>query len=466
MQARSHRPVSNRPVSNRPARNRARLQRLAVFVALGFLVPCGSARAHFLFIRIGEPAEAGRTVEVFFSEKAEAGDPRFIAKVAGAALTLQSAPGKFRPLAVSQGADRLRASLPSGSPVSVTGFLEYGVLKREVPFLLRYYPKAIAGDAASLAALRPRSGAALEIDASIRGDHVTLVLLRDGKPVPGTVFTTVDDDLVNEEVKADASGKAVWKPPTPGFYCIYTKSVLKTPGEWKGTAYSEIREFATIAFRWPLSRTDADPKAVALFQRALAARATWDQFPGFSAEIFGSVDGRVFSGKATVAASGDVSLELDDTVVKSWVEDQLHSIVNHRLPPPKSEGGSPILRFADHDLTHPLGRLLIFDGGQFASSYRVLDDRITVVNRNMGGRNMTITVLDDIRNAEGKQLPQSYTVQYWKAEDGNLDRTESISNRWTRVGRYDLPASVTVRTAAKGGLTVRSLQLAKHQLAK
>jgi Protein of unknown function (DUF3386) len=441
-------------------------RQLAALVLVGLCAPCAAARAHFLFIRIGEPAEAGRTVEVFFSEKAEAGDPRFIAKVAGAELTLQTAPGKFQPLSVRPGADRLRASLPAAGPVSVTGFLEYGVLKREVPFLLRYYPKAVAGDSASLAAFRPRSGSALEIDAQFQADHVTLVLHRDGKPVPGTQFTTVDDDLVNEEVKADSSGKAVWKPPAPGFYCIYAKSVLKTPGQWKGTEYSEIREFATIAFRWPLSRTGADPEAVAMFERALAARATWEQFPGFSAEVSGSVDGRTFSGNVTVAATGDATLKLDDNVNKSWVEEQLHSIVSHRLPPPKSDGGPPILRFADRDESHPLGRLLIFDGGQFASSYRVLDDRITVVNRNFGGRNMTITVLDDTRNAEGKQLPQSYTVQYWNAANGELDRTESISNRWTRVGRYDLPMSVTVRTASKAGLTVRAIQLAKHKLGK
>ncbi len=441
-------------------------RKLALLLLAGILWPCTAARAHFLFIRINEPAEAGRTVEVFFSEKADAGDPRFISKVAGTTLSVQSAPGKFQPLAVRQAADRLRASLPSSGPVSVTGFLEYGVLKREIPFLLRYYPKAVAGDAAALAPLRPRPQAALEIDATFDGNHVTLALLRAGKPVPGVTFTTVDDDLVNEEVKADASGKAVWKPPSPGFYCIYAKSVSKTPGQWKGMPYSEIREFATIAFRWPLARTDADPEAVKLFEKALAARATWEQFPGFSAELSGSVDGRIFTGKATVAGAGDVTLELDDPVVRPWVEEQLQSLVNHRLPPPKHEGAPPVLRFADHDTSHPLGRLLVFDGGQFASSYRVLDDRITVVNRNLGGRNMTITVLDDALNAEGKQLPQSYTVQYWKADNGELDRTESISNRWTRVGRYDLPASVTVRTASKTGLTVRSLQLAKHKLAK
>jgi len=440
-------------------------QRFMAFALIWLLAPCVSARAHFLFIRIGEPAEAGRTVEVYFSEKAEAGDPRFIKKVAGAALTLQTAPGKFQSLTVRQGADRLRAYLPAAGPVSVTGFLEYGVLKRETSFLLRYYPKALSGDAVSLRALRPRPEAPLEIDATFEGDHVALTLLRDGKPVPAAQFTTVDDDLVNEELKADSTGKATWKPSSPGFYCIYTKSVLKSPGEWKGTPYSEIREFATLAFRWPLARTDADPDAVKSFQKALAARATWEQFPGFSADISGSVDGRAFSGKATVAASGDVSLELDENVVKPWVEEQLHSIVNHRLQVPK-EGGPPVLRFGDRDTSHPLGRLLIFDGGQFASSYRVLDDRITVVNRHLGSQNMTITVLDDLRNAEGKQLPQSYTVQYWKADDGVLERTESVSNRWTRVGRYDLPSSVTVTTASKAGLSVRSIQFAKHQLGK
>src|ERR1700733_1711229 len=132
-------------------------RKLAVLLLAGILWPCTAARAHFLFIRINEPAEAGRTVEVFFSEKADAGDPRFISKVAGTTLSVQSAPGKFQPLPVRQAADRLRASLPSSGPVSVTGFLEYGVLKREIPFLLRYYPKAVAGDAAALAPLRPRA---------------------------------------------------------------------------------------------------------------------------------------------------------------------------------------------------------------------------------------------------------------------------------------------------------------------
>jgi hypothetical protein len=421
------------------------------------------AAAHFLFIRIGTSAEAGRTIEVFFSERAEAGDPRFIAKVAATTLTLQAAPGKFEPLTVRKGADRLRAYLPARGPVSVTGYLEYGVLKREVPFLLRYYPKAIAGDPQELTAFRPSSRAALEIDAAVTGDKVRFTLLRDGKPVPKTLFTTVDDDLVNEELVAAASGNATWKPPSPGHYCVYAKSVLKTPGEKNGVAYSEIREFATIAFHWPLQRTDADPEAVALFRKALASRATWEKFPGFTADLTGNVDGRGFDGKATVVADGDVSLDVEEAVVKPWVEEQLRSIVMHRLAPTKSDA-PPILRFADRDTANPLGRLLIFQGGEFASSYRVKDDRITVVNRCFDGRNMTIHVLDDTRNAEGKQLPRAYTVQYWNVKDGTLDHSESFVNEWTRVGPYDLPASVTLAGASSAGLSVRQLRLKNHRL--
>src|SRR5262245_46050364 len=72
-----------------------------------------SARAHFLFARILPPAEGGRAVEVYFSELAEAGDARFIDKVAGTKLWLQQTPGQWEPLQVRKTSDRLRAHLPA-----------------------------------------------------------------------------------------------------------------------------------------------------------------------------------------------------------------------------------------------------------------------------------------------------------------------------------------------------------------
>jgi hypothetical protein len=166
----------------------------------------------------------------------------------------------------------------------------------------------------------------------------------------------------------------------------------------------------------------------------------------------------------TVDSGGSVELELSDDGLFEWVEDQLGSLTMHRMP---SEDGDskPVLQFADNAEDHALGRLLTFVGGHFASSYRVKDGQITVVNRNFGDQNMTITVLDNKQNDDGKFLPHSYVVQYWNAETGELLRTQTFQNRWQRLGQFDLPTSLTMTEAGPAGLSVRNVTLAKHKLA-
>jgi hypothetical protein len=82
----------------------------------------------------------------------------------------------------------------------------------------------------------------------------------------------------------------------------------------------------------------------------------------------------------------------------------------------------------------------------------------------MGEQNMTITVLENEKNAEGRYLPRTFTVQYWNATDGKLESTEAIQDGWQRVGQWDLPASHAVTTASSKGLTVRSFKLTGHKL--
>ena len=84
---------------------RGRLTRSVIATVATTLVVLGlaiEARAHFLFIRIGAPAEAGRSAEVFFSEQAEAGDPKFVAKIAHTMLWIQTRPGEFRELPINR----------------------------------------------------------------------------------------------------------------------------------------------------------------------------------------------------------------------------------------------------------------------------------------------------------------------------------------------------------------------------
>jgi hypothetical protein len=433
------------------------------------------ARAHFLFIRIDPMAEGGRWAEVYFSDQAEAGDPKFVEKIASTQLWAQStaAPGQFQPLSVHKVADRLRAALPSAGSVVVIGACEYGVLARpkQTPFLLRYYPKAVAGRPDELNRMPPRSESPLEIQATIEAAAIRLVALQQGQPIPRAVFHAVDAGLTESEIKAGDDGHASWSPPRPGRYAVYTQVTTKQTGSAGGKAYEEVREFATLAFAWPLVRpvSEADPEAVALFEEALAARASWgDDFPGFAAHLSGTVDARPFTGNLTVHDDGTVQVESDDPVARPWLQDQLASLVMHRLAGDRGSSGPdaarPVLRFADDEDDHPLGRLLTFVGGHFASSYRVKDRQISVVNRHMGKRNMTITVLDNDKNPEGRFLPRSYLVQYWGDGDGTLDRVESIQERWQRFRSWDLPTLHTVTAASGAGFSVKSVTLSEHRL--
>jgi len=421
-----------------------------------------SADAHFLFVQVGPHAEAGRSVEVFFSERATAGDPQFVAKIAHTELWLQDEPGRFAPLTVNLGADRLRAYLPSSKSVSVTGRCEYGVLKRDKSFLLRYYPKAVSGNPAEIERLERHREIPLEIMPVFGRDSITLTVLRDGKPLSNAVLTTIDSDLSNEEFTTDAAGRATWKVAAPGQYAVYVKHVVPQSGTRNDQPYAEIREFATLAFDWPLDNSRVDAEAVTLFERAIAARATWNNFPGFTARVSVFLDGRRSEGALTVKPDGEVSFDatpkLEDERSRDWLSDQLHSMVIHRVPA-SGIAAKPVLSFADTEADHPLGRLLTFHGGRFASTYRIRDNEITVVNRSLGGENMSLQMLNSERNADQKILPLAYQVTYRDASTGAIARIETYRHRWQRIGPYDLPESLTQTVSFAAGLETRWLLL-------
>ncbi len=444
------------------------MRRIFGLAMLAVLLGPAWAQAHFLFLRIGPAAEGGRAAEVYFSEYASAGDPRYIDKVATAQFAIQTTPGQFQPLPMQKLTARLRGRVSVAGPLMVAGQLDYGVLDRpgEKPFLIRHFSKAVTGKAAEVVAFTPR-GTRLEVLGTPTPDGMTLTALLDGKPMPGAKFTTVAPDLTGEELIGDSDGKVVFKPESRGVHCVYIGHVEPSSGEHAGKRYDEIREFATLSFAWPLEAQGADAEAVEMFETALANRAAWRNFPGFTAKISGTVDGRPFDGDVAVAADGAVKLKLDNGELEPWVEDQLSSITMHRAASqtPAADRPKPMVRFADEDLDHPLGRLLTFEGGHFASSYRVRDGQIVTVNRLIDGQNMTITALDNKQNADGKLLPHLYTVEYWDADSGNLARTETVQDTWTRVGQWDLPARHVVTTASPQGFSTRAFQIDKHQLA-
>ena len=161
-------------------------------------------------------------------------------------------------------------------------------------------------------------------------------------------------------------------------------------------------------------------------------------------------------------ADGEVSFgsepSLEYEAALDWLRDQLHSMVTHRVP---SSGINlkPSLCFADNDDSHPLGRLLTFHGGRFASTYRIRDDEITVVNRGLGKENMSLQMLDSEWNADGKVLPRAFQIQYRDATTSAITRVETTRQTWQRIGKLDFPATLSQTVSSSSGVSTRSLAL-------
>jgi len=206
-----------------------------------------------------------------------------------------------------------------------------------------------------------------------------------------------------------------------------------------------------------------DPAATALLAEARAARASWDNFPGFTADLEINTDGKVFKTKLTVAAGGKVTLDgvTDDKL--AWAQRSLASMVGHRLP--GSAARTPCA-FVDDVADHPLGRAVRPLEDEFHSSYRVKGPVIAVVNRHQGDVRFTITSLETMLNAEKKVLPVSYVVDTWDAKSGALKSSEAHRQGWVRVGAFDLPTGVLTVLSKADGQETRRLTITNHALSK
>jgi hypothetical protein len=83
-------------------------------------------------------------------------------------------------------------------------------------------------------------------------------------------------------------------------------------------------------------------------------------------------------------------------------------------------------------------------------------------------------------NTDKKYLPVCYVVNTWDAKTDALTASSSFRHTWKRVGNFDLPATVTVVTAAPGVAregppdlavttgkqSAKSLKLTGHELLK
>jgi hypothetical protein len=449
------------------------MQRLLTVAAL--LAAAASARAHFVWIL--PPEKEGQPARVIFSDNLQPDRPELLKKVAGTDVFARGEDGKTAPLGRGEGKEFFPVPLPDGRARVLGGVCHYGVSEhgKGGPFLLTYYAKAYLPPAATddrAGALRTQAWDKLPFEilpADIGRDRhllgAGLLVLWRGKPLADaevTIVTPVGESGVLG--KTDAAGTVALpvgglnKSGTYGFRVIHEEPGA---GELAGKKYNRVKHVATLTLPGhdgsvavrpaPVGAPEKseDPAATKLLADARAARANWENFPGFTADLEVNVDGKVARGTAVVDPKGIVTVQVSDPAASTRAKRMLGSIVAHRLDD-SGDLHTPCA-FADDVTDHPLGRAIRVLNDEFHSGYRIRDRQVIEVNRVMKDTRFTITVIENHLDADGHYLPVSYVVNYWDRKSGALERSEAHHQTWQHVGRYDLPATATVVAAPGKG---------------
>jgi hypothetical protein len=208
-----------------------------------------------------------------------------------------------------------------------------------------------------------------------------------------------------------------------------------------------------------------DPKARELLRRANEKTYRWPEgFKGFSADLVVRQAGKTAKGRVTLKSARDLSVRMDDPEIQEWAEGQIAMMAVHRSARPFQESdGKYSLTLGEED-GDPMGRLVYIHGDNMGSHYRVQDDRITQINRQMERMAFTINVEDTLTTPDGRNLTTRYCVYYFSPKDNRLANVESYTDRHAVVEGIHLPGTRRISFVAGQKVVTRSLEFLNHAL--
>jgi len=206
-----------------------------------------------------------------------------------------------------------------------------------------------------------------------------------------------------------------------------------------------------------------DPKARELLQAAFAKTARWKaDFKGFQADLRINVNGTETKGTVTVKGPRDVTVVIDDADLQTWAQNQIGMIAVHRGPRNFQESDGKHTLTLGGEENHPLGQRINIHGDGMGSWYRIKDNRITQINRNMPQAAFTINVEDSTITQDQQHLTTRYTVYYFSPKDRSLKNVDSFLDTHIRVGNSDLPATRRIISYEDGNVVARTLTFENH----
>jgi hypothetical protein len=439
---------------------------LSLLVLVGAFWP-GIAAAHFVWIVVESDSGGKPVARVCFSELPQADDADLLEKIKQTEVWCPAAAGETSRVGlekqVQNGVGYWAGPIAEGAAASAR--CRYGVVsKRGTTFRLEYYAKYLNARFPGWEMLARDERLDLDIVPELRDNKCRLLVLYKGKPAVGSEIMAASAEG-GQAVQTGEDG-TVTMPLGAGRNAFRARWVTDEPGKEKNQEDQQVFHYATLVLSAPDSGATAggdSDSAASIMRDARHARAAWTDFPGFAADVRVFAEGRLQTGRVTVAADGEVRLEGLKLSDEKAILQRLRSLVSHRMADGER---SDAVSFAEEPTEHPLGRLIRFDEDvAMGSHYRIRDSVVREVNRKTPEGKFTISVFQVHRNAEGKYLPGVYSVNFWNA-DGTLRSSTTVRETWIRVGSFDLPQTHHAVIAAASRHENVLLEFANHRLLK
>ena len=213
------------------------------------------------------------------------------------------------------------------------------------------------------------------------------------------------------------------------------------------------------------STVQDDPKARELLEAAFTKTARWQpDFKGFQADLRINVNGKETKGTVTVKGPRDVTVDIDDADLQTWAQNQIGMIATHRGPRNFQDSDGKHGLTLGGEENHPLGQRINIHGDGMGSWYRIKDNRITQINRNMPQAAFTINVEESAITQDQHHLTTRYTVYYFSPKDRALKNVDSFTDTHIRVGNSDLPATRRIIGYEDGNVVTKTLTFENHTM--
>lgn len=202
-------------------------------------------------------------------------------------------------------------------------------------------------------------------------------------------------------------------------------------------------------------------RAIKAMRTAHDSRATWHNFPGFSAEVVIQTDGVSHSGSILVTDDFNYELSISEKAIQPWVSSKLRSVIGHRRPSEEP----PAVELSDEQESSEFGVYVTRTDGN--GTLRIEDGVIREVHRKSDSRWFEITNIELFDAGDNKVLPATTSVTYRDPKTGDITSNKTNRFEWSEVGGFFLPKScLTVETSSAGKRQTRELTFTDHKLTK